>query len=324
MPFSEAAQFVYEHVLPQATDVQAAKGTIMEYMKDQPRGTAVAVGYLFTEVRKRLAPSTGPVPPGYSSVKPDLHELRAELAAREALQQLHGQGALLAHGQFTTSGGADERSISGVTPHYSGPISDVRIPVPEVRHGYSLAAAYAGEQFVLADGDIYLSQVNRGALPSRVRRCLAEAVTSYQHGAYLSASMNLGAASEALWLRLGKLMQDKGFPGRKTLDQELGKPYPSAGALMDAAWGVLKQQGGTQLKQVFPTTGDRIGFMQLARELRDRRNYAMHSEEADEEEALFRYNETSVLLLASVKYFNQLLALIDAVEAAGSRVGSAE
>lgn len=313
MPLSDAAVFIFEHVLPQAIDVEAAKGIILKYMSEQPRTSATPVGFLISAVRSRLATTPGPTPPGYISIDPDVHVLRAELAAREAIQLLHGQGALVAHGQFTTSSGPDVRAVIGVTSNSRGPVPDVSIAIPEVQHSYSLATAYLGDRFLLADGDVYLSQLDKGRLPSRVRRCLKEAVSTFQHGDYLSAALNLGAASESLWLRLARGVLVRAYQDGSKLADELSKPYPSIGVLIDATWKLLESHADGELKRVFPTKGDRAALMQQVGVLRDRRNYAIHDDEADEDEALLRYNETGILLLASIAYFNELIALVETI-----------
>lgn len=314
MSLSEAAQFVYEHALPQSVDIEAAKAAILDYMKDQPRVPATRTDGLIAQVRARLAATPGPVPPGYLSVEPDLNALRTELAIHEAIQQLHGQGVLIAHGQFRTSGGLGERTVVGASTFSRGGIPGVSIPVPELQQGYTLATTFLGQHYLLADADLYLAQLQSDHLPSRARRCLREAISSFRHGDYLSASTNVGAASESLWMRLGRVVQSKHLPGGTKLSQELGKPYLSAAAVLESTWDVLTRACEGQLKAILPTRGEREAFKQHADTLRDRRNYAIHDEDADEDEALFRYNETALLLLNAVKYFNQLMALIQAVQ----------
>lgn len=314
MAISDAAQFVYDHALPEAIDIQSAKGIILRYLAEQPRNVGIKVGDLIGAVCKQLATSAGPPPPGYLSVKPDLNVIRADLAAREAIQQLHGQGALIAHGQFAGNSGPGEQAISSKTAHSEGAIPDVSISYPEVRQAYSLATAYRGENYLLADGDIYLSQINMKSLPSRARRCLREAISTFQHGDYLSTSLNLGAASESLWLKLARIVEVKGYPGGTKLEGELLRPYPSIGVLTDVTWHLLESHADGELKQVFPTKGDRTAFMQQAAVLRERRNYAIHDDDADEDEALLRYNETGILLLAAIGYFNQLIGLLETLE----------
>jgi hypothetical protein len=69
----------------------------------------------------------------------------------------------------------------------------------------------------------------------------------------------------------------------------------------------------TLLKQVFPTGGDWKAFKEHADRLLERYNYAIHSEDADEDEPLFTYNETGMLLLDFASYFNPLTRLVEAV-----------
>ncbi|HZC08389.1 MAG TPA: hypothetical protein VE338_22345, partial [Ktedonobacterales bacterium] len=67
------------------------------------------------------------------------------------------------------------------------------------------------------------------------------------------------------------------------------------------------------------TSSERTIFKQHADRLRDRRNYAVHSDDADVDEPLFTYNETGMLLLDAADYFNTLARLKGAVDAMTKR-----
>jgi hypothetical protein len=89
--------------------------------------------------------------------------------------------------------------------------------------------------------------------------------------------------------------------------------------VIDATWNALSKHRGDQLKEVFANKGERTLFKAQADRLRDLRNYAIHDEDADEDEPLFRFNETGMLLLDAAKYFSQLVSLFDAVDRMAAR-----
>jgi hypothetical protein len=164
----------------------------------------------------------------------------------------------------------------------------------------------------LASGDVYLSTLDQTHLTSRAKRCLLEATTAFKHGLYLSATLNVGAASESLWMVLGRLVDQKTSSSKK-LSEELKRSYPSTGLIIDEAWHALVSYADAQLRSVFANAAERTIFKDHADRLRERRNYAIHSDDANLDEPFFTYTETGLLLLDSADYFNKLVRLIAAM-----------
>ena len=312
---SELANFIYQHALPEVVDIEMARRTILEELAARPGQGDVASSELISLVRRRLATTPVAPPAGIIRLNPDLGELRAELAASEALQVLSSTGVLISYGVPVVYGaGIHERPIAVETPNRRGQAEGVRIVQASVAQAYGLATAFRGNRYRLADGDVYLSHLNKTYLPSRAQRCLMEAIDAFRHGLYLSATLNAGAASECLWMALGRVVLVKA-PGLSKLSTELKAAHPTAGRVIEATWTALCSQFSPELDDVLPTTSDKDIFKSYADRMRDRRNYAIHSDDAAIDEPLFTYNETGQLLLDAADYYEHLLALIGAITA---------
>src|SRR5439155_24690634 len=150
-------------------------------------------------------------------------------------------------------------------------------------------------------------------LPSRVIRCLKECGDAFRHGLYLSATMTVGAASESLWMELGRLVCNKKVSGTTKLAEELNNPMPNIGRVIEPTWNALLTNHSGLLQSIF--NGERNKFRLYAERLRERRNYAMHHKDANEDEPWFTYDETGLLLLEATTYFNQFAELLTGVNA---------
>jgi hypothetical protein len=306
------AAFMNEHITPSAVEIEEAKSTILEALS-QLSPTATPMRPPVDLVRRALCDGPSPVPPGYTTLSPDLNEVKAIIITYEALQALHAEGAVVAYGGSPPS----EAGSFGYTDERGGmgPVAGVTYQYPSVHGSYRLAMRFQGDRFLLADGDVYLSRLPKDRLPSRVQRCLREAVSAFRHGDYLGAAMLVGAASESMWMQLGRLMCDKRYPGTEELADDFEKGKAQVGNVIRVAWGVITARPNKPLRAIFANQGEQEVFKSLADRLRDRRNYANHDEEANEDEPLFRFNETGMLLLDATKYFKQLIGLKDAIEA---------
>lgn len=308
----ERAAFIYEHITPSIVEIEEAKSIILEALS-QLSPTAAPMDPPVHIVRRALCDGTGPVPPGYTTITPDLYEVKATVITHEALQALQAEGAVVAYGGRPPSEAGsfsytDERGGMG-------PVAGVKYQYPLVHGSYRLAMRFQGDRFLLADGDVYLSRLPKARLPSRVQRCLREAISAFRHGDYLGAAMLVGAASESMWVRLGRLLCDKRYPGTEELADDFEKGKAQVGNVIRVAWDVITARPNKPLRAVFANQGEQEVFKSLADRLRDRRNYAIHDEEANEDEPLFRFNETGMLFLDATKYFKQLIDLEDASKA---------
>lgn len=322
---SELAEFIYTHALPEALDVEAARRLILDELRTLPPYRTETAEALISHVRDRFIANwgKGPIPEGQDAIDPDLHAVKAEMAASEALQSLHALGVIVASGdRVVLKGGStasgDVAKFVVRSPRRSVPVLDVTIPFPAVHYSYRLATPFRGASFRIATGDAYLSHLDQSLLPSRAKRCLQECVDAFRHGLYLSAAMNAGAASESLWMEVGRLVDAKTLSTKK-LGDELKKPYPNIGVVLEEAWQALVSHCPDILSTIFATSSERTIFKQHADRLRDRRNYAVHSDDADVDEPLFTYNETGMLLLDAADYFNTLARLKGAVDAMTKR-----
>lgn len=307
---AEIAAFIYQHTIPQMVDVETAKRALLEFMSQQ--GTQhVGTQELITAVRQKMGFDRGPIPEGYTEISPDLNETKAKLAAFEAIQLLAASGVLVGSGQIAYY---NERQSFGVTsPRYMGAApGNPSVWIPAAYAFYGLSTTFRNSSFRLADGDVYLSTLDQTHLTSRAKRCLQEAINAFKHGLYLSTTLNAGAASESLWTELGHLV-DTNTPSSRRLTDELNRPYPSIGVIIDETWSALVSHADVQLRSVFANATERTLFKDHADRLRNRRNYAIHSDDADLDEPLFTYNETGHLLLDSADYFNKLVRLIAAM-----------
>ena len=308
----EQASFIYHHALPEPPDVETAKRILVSYLSALPLHKVESSTVLVTQVRLQLAREPGPTPPGEMSIQPDLYELRAELAAREALQLLHASGALVAIGQFTTGNGPEEQAFSVRNPRRWGGADGVRMFKPAIYHSYRLATGFQGEHVRLSDPDVYLSHIDQQRLPPRARRCIREAIDAFRHGLFLSATQNLGAASESLWLRLARAEAEN--VSAQELQRELAKPHQTIAKVIDLTWTALQSHRKRDVIDVVIAPTDQLLFKQHADRLRDLRNYAAHADAADDEEPRFTYAETGLLLLDSAEYINRLVRLRARVE----------
>ncbi len=298
---TELAQFIQQHTAPGMVDTEMAKQAIPSYLSEQDK-KYVEVQFLITAVRQKLGFERGPVPEGYSPISPDLYEIKARVAALEAIQLLHASGAIVGAGQIPNYN--EQQPFSGN--------SGVVVWMPATYPFYGLSTAFRSTMSRLASGDVYLSTLDQTHLTSRAKRCLLETTTAFKHGLYLSATLNVGAASESLWMELGRLVDQKTSSSKK-LREELKRSYPSIGLIIDEAWHALVSYADAQLKSVFANVAERTIFKDHADRLRERRNYAIHSDDANLDEPFFTYTETGLLLLDSADYFNKLVRLIAAM-----------
>lgn len=316
---------ILTRTLPNALDIEKAKKILLEHLHaiSQAQGPwnifygsqlANIVGQQWQEF---ALPSTTEL--RYSDeLEKELTSLRATIAAREALTILQANGVLIPFGQIfappgTNNNAEETRDVKVPRDHLN--FDRYPVPMPAIYLGYRLATPFREDQFYrLASSEVYLSYLDRGKLPSRPRRCLRECIDAYRHGLYLSAVMAVGAASESLWMQLARLIVAQ-KPGVTNKVQEKLKPYASnASAIITETWHALGSQFTAELGQVFLNEIDRRMFKEHADRLCDRRNYAMHSDEADTEEPTFTYIETGMLLLESIKYFNRFTQFIAVIE----------
>lgn len=304
------AAFVRSHVEPQALDIEQARRVILEHLSQLPPEEYMRSeesGGLIDLVRQRLYGNPVVSPWTGIEIKPDMNEAKADLVAREALQSLHARGVIVAvRVAFVNTN--DEVRFSYNIPRRGGSSIDIIFFRPVVQFAYRLATEYRGETFRLASAGLYLTGLNQAYLPTRARRCLEESIRAFQYGLYLSATMNAGAASESMWLHLARQVE-KVTPG-DALTRALNARYMNIATVIDSTWQALQSHCADKLGTLFSGGGERDAFKQHADRLREHRNYAMHSGEADEEEPRFTYNETGMLLLDAADYFRALTELL--------------
>jgi len=318
-------KYILTRTLPNALDVEKAKKILLEHIYSISQaqnnihlfsGSQLAdmVGQQHYEF---AIPTT--TEPGYGdSLEKELTSLRATIAAREALTILQANGVLIPFGPIFSPAGATSNSeeIREVKVPRDHLNSDrYPVPIPAIYLEYRLATPFREDQFYrLASSEVYLSYLVQGKLSSRARRCLQECIDAYRHGLYLSAVMAVGAASESLWMQLARLIVSK-KPDVTTKVQEKLRPFaPNISSIITETWQALVSQFMAELGQVFSNEIDRKLFKEQADRLCDRRNYAMHNDEADTEEQTFTYTETGMLLLESIKYFNRFTQLIEVIK----------
>ena len=310
----EFEEFATKYITPTVSDIEAVKCTIIRELSKASHGLTkyIETEQLIRDLGSKLVTNYNPIPfpPECSGTDPDLNKARAEIAVREALQFLQSTGALISVGPLIDVDRPKQQIWLQALPR-SSHIASFSIAYPSVFFGYRLAAPFAqGENFRLASGDIYLSHLNQTFLPSRAKRCLRECIDAFKHGLFLSAIMSIGAASESLWMRLGRLVRDKKPSSSKKLGEQLDRISPSISTMIDETWQVLLSQCSNELDNLFFNRGERDLFKKRADLFCERRNYAMHNEDADEDEPAFTYDETAIILLESVKYFNKMVDII--------------
>ncbi len=308
----ERKDYIQSHTQPSMFDVEMAKRIILEELSSSAfsdRGVATS-DVLISRVIANLHHEKGPIPEGYTMIEPDLNSVKWNIAAREAIQILHATGVIVAIGLPAHYN--EEQGFHFAHPYGTNPTGKAYYPV--VAPQYRLAAAFREEQsFRLSSGDTYLTHLDQSSLPSRTKRCLRESVEAFKRGLYLSATVAIGAASESLWMSFGLLVINKKLAGFERLEREFSNAYPNAGQVLSIVWDVLRSQCITELKQVFSTGGEQKAFKEHAERVLERRNFGIHSQDADEDEPLFTYNETGMLLVDSVSYINRLTQLMEAV-----------
>src|SRR5713226_8615340 len=256
----EFKEFVQQYTQPAPLEIEAMRRAILEELNASSLGTTecTKTSALVRELCRRMVlnQSSIPLPEPYSGVHPDLNGLKAEITVREALQSLHASGALIAFGPLIDSDNP-ENHIRLPTIHNSS-VASCSVYYPCVHYAYRLAIPFErGQSFRLASGDIYLSSLNQVYLPSRAKRCLKECIDAFRHGLYLSATMSIGAASESLWVRLGRLVCDKKPSASTKLSDQLKKFSPSISSVIDETWQVLLSNFTPQLNQVFSNNSER-------------------------------------------------------------------
>lgn len=318
----ELNNFIRDFTTPSTLDIEIAKRKILEYLSMQRSVEIVKSEVLSLQAYPPEFNQQIPLPPGIDTLRPDLNDIKRQVIACEALQSLHASGVLLAFGPLVNAGGIyrepEAREIRFQVIGSYGSISplDVVIAIPSVHYAYRLSTAFREQNFRLASSDMYLFHLDQTLFHSRAKRCLRESIDAFKSGLYLSSSMLVGAASESLWMRLGSLLASKTdvqgtSDGRRLVD--MFNKRPQIGEVIDTSWEVMKNHRKPELERILPTKGDRESFKDCADRLRDRRNYAIHDEEADEDEPRFTYIEAGMLLLDSAEYFTNLGRLIQAM-----------
>jgi hypothetical protein len=304
--------YVREHTQPATLDIEIAKRIILEQLAALPPfAEPVQSEGLLSHAERAIFQSPGPVPDGYVQSAPDLNQVKAQIAAREALIILQTMGVLISFGSPRPDDIGDMR-VTFIT-QYGSTQSGGPVYFPSLYRRYRLASMHQRQNFRLAGGDVYLLYINHSRLPSRAARCLRECGDAFRHGLYLSATMTVGAASESLWMELGSLICKKNIPSSSKLAVEMNSPMPNIGRIIDPTWNALMTSHGTLLKGIFGHDGERDKFRDFAEKLRDRRNYAMHHKDANIDEPWFTYDATGLLLLYATTYFNQFADLLEAV-----------
>jgi len=328
----ETRNYIFTRALPNALDIEKAQKMILEHLyavsqnSAGPRSSTELVRSVELQDREFTCPTSTPFG---ESLEKELTRVRAEIAAREALVVLQANGVLTAFGQPLALGGitrneAEIREVK-VPQNYNGVYSignvdRYEVPLPAISLSYRLSARFREDQaYRLASGNVYLSSLNHGKLPPRAKRCIQECIDAYRHGLYLSAIMAIGAASESLWMKLGRFLISKNPSVATKIEEQLRRPAPSIYEVIQQTWQVLKSYYGAEINVVLKSI-ERQPFKDRADRLCERRNYAMHSDNADTEEASFSYIETGVLLLDSINYFDQLSKLIEVFEKGMSNV----
>src|SRR5260370_9763891 len=93
----EVKTFIYEHIQPAVVDIEIAKRVILQQFADSslPPLARVDTQGPLSHAERAISQAPGPVPPGYIRTDPDLNELKAQIAAPEALLFLQATGALI-------------------------------------------------------------------------------------------------------------------------------------------------------------------------------------------------------------------------------------
>ncbi len=258
----ELAKFILQHVTPQMTDIEMARRVILEYLGAQGMNFVHSENVLVPHVQQKLVKGPGPIPEGMT-IKPDLNEMKAQLAAYQALHLLHTAGALIVAGPLILGG---QRGFT--VENNRGTVPSPQIWIPASYLYYGLAIPFQGSMFRLASGDVYLSSLDETLLSSRVKRCLQEAIDAFRHGLYLSACMNAGAASESMWMELGRLVHQK-VMATKELTDALTKNAVIA-KVIDATWNALNYHAKATLTSIIQFDVDQRLFKEKADRLRDR------------------------------------------------------
>lgn len=291
-----------------------AERAILEELSSFADVPYVEVSSIISRVITRLQVESWPLPAGFLEILPDPNHVKAQIAIMEALQKLHSSGSLVAFGMARTpSEGIHEIRFS--VRHGHGGEGAGEVYLPTLYHAYHLTTPFRDSEHVrLASGNVYLSHLDQTRLPSRAKRCLRESIEAFKKGLYLSATIGVGAASESLWMSFGRLLLDKKLPGYPQLEKAFKNAYPNAGEVLKSTWDILRSECSSEMKQIFLTKGEQDAFKGYADSVLELRNYAIHSEDADEDEPRFTYDETGLLLLGTASYFNKLMRLMEAVE----------
>lgn len=235
---------------------------------------------------------------------PQVVRARTWRAVREVFAELSAQGLV------TPASDTNELHLGVRDRNTTGGARIVYTTPDPGGSGYRLL-----RQFIETDGDFLFDDATFTGPPSsllgpRGRRCLTEALGAHRRGLYLSAANMLGAASEAVWYRLGELLREGDDDLGTALDQE------RTAQVIRLVSGRLETRA----------RGRRTTITELrvhAGYLRDLRNYGAHPRDDSDQDREVAFTETGSALLAmqSRRYFARLH---DVAIAAGLVNGSAD
>ena len=306
---SEVSMFVQTYLHFEALDIEKARRIIVEHLAGLPPDQDAKTdewGGLTTVVQQRLFAEPVNPPAGVIKFNRELNKVKAQLVAREALQTLQAMGVIISCGGLS-SNNDDRFALAYDVERYRGQPTGIDICLPSAFYSYRLAAAFRDSNSRLISGSNYLSGVDTTHLPSRAKRCMDESMNAFKHGLYLSAVLNVGAASENIWMDLARLVDQ--IATNQKLRNALSAKRTDISTVMDETWQSLMSHCTNELDSVFPVPSQRSVFKDHADRLRGHRNYAAHVEDAAIDEHYFTYEETGMLLLEATPYFDQLIRL---------------
>ena len=300
----QATEALRQAVTPSDADVLAAKAEVRYRVDEAP----VTVRELIMEVVEALGvpratdretydvhPNVDPdqaIDPEHPAIK----RQRLAQAVRLAVADLAADGLIVP--------GTAGDQIS-VPMNRAGTTGSIRVPAhtPELTDAYRVKPSLTGfldaptlttEEFAAGLGTL---------LTPRAMECLAEALTAFRRGLYLSAVNLLGAVSEAAWYRLAELLE----PTESELTEALAKNR--TGEIQRVVAKVFVEHRGRARSM----TNELVSH---ASYLRDLRNYGVHPQADQDVGQSHAFTETGCLVLV-IESHRYLARLREAAELVG-------
>lgn len=171
----------------------------------------------------------------------------------------------------------------------------------------------ANKNQILADGDLYMHEMNIPHLHAEVEDALRDAVDCFRHELYTPALAMLAKASEGAWLELGSALL-KALPAAaqvsaKKIDKELNDPWVSVAKKIQTVLTLYDHSGLMPVKEKCRVHANELkavlNWSDVVRESRNEIHYGVQPPTAN------TYEKLAALLLGAVPHLRVIYRVHD-------------